>query len=118
MAKHNETGVKGEQIAENFLQNKGYTILHRNWCFGKKEVDIIALVNDTLVFTEVKTRKSYAFGFPEEFVNQQKQHYLKCAAEAFFDANPQYPNIRFDIVSVHMVRDEVKEIVHFEDAFY
>ena len=42
MAKHNETGVKGEQIAQNFLINKGYTILHRNWCFGKMEVDIIA----------------------------------------------------------------------------
>ena len=118
MAKHNETGVKGEQIAQNFLINKGYTILHRNWCFGKMEVDIIAEKDGVLVFTEVKARKNYHFGFPEEFVNLKKQGYLKSAAEAFTDSNPRYISIRFDIISVQLENGEIKEIVHFEDAFY
>jgi putative endonuclease len=118
MAKHNETGLKGEQIAENFLLNKGYTILHRNWRFGKKEVDLIALKDDLLVFTEVKTRKNFHFGFPEEFVTLKKQGMLKTAAEAFTDQNPHFTKIRFDIVSICYHRDIVSEIVHFEDAFY
>lgn len=118
MAKHNETGLKGEQIAENFLQDKGYTILHRNWRFERKEVDIIAYKGDLLVFTEVKTRKNFDFGFPEEFVDQRKQGFMKQAAEAFTNEHPQYMTIRFDIISICMDKGCVNDITHFEDAFY
>ena len=118
MAKHNETGVNGEKIAENFLQTKGYTLLHRNWTHGKKEVDIIAVDNNLLVFVEVKTRGDSYFGYPEDAVGPQKQDYLKTAAEAFMDQFPQYNNIRFDIISIIIQKDTIKEIVHFEDAFF
>lgn len=118
MAKHNETGIKGEQIAENFLLKKGYSILHRNWCFERKEVDLIAYKDDILVFVEVKTRNRIDFGFPEEAVNTRKQNHLKIAAEAFMDANKEYQKIQFDIVSVLIEKDVVTEILHVEDAFY
>jgi putative endonuclease len=118
MAKHNETGLKGEQIAENFLLNKGFTILHRNWRFEKKEVDIIACKDELLVFAEVKTRKNSFFGFPEEFVGHKKQSLMKQAAEAFTYEYPGYNTIRFDIISILMDKNIVKEIMHFEDAFY
>ncbi|RYD59070.1 MAG: YraN family protein [Sphingobacteriales bacterium] len=118
MAKHNETGIKGEQIAENFLLKKGYSILHRNWCFGKHEVDLIAEKDNTLIIIEVKTRSSLAFGFPEDAVTPKKQGYLKSATEAFLDQHPQYERIQFDIISIHVQRGETKEIMHFEDAFY
>jgi len=118
MFKHKETGIKGEQIAVNFLINNNYAILFRNWRFGKKEVDIIAHKDDILVFIEVRTRRNFDFGFPEEAVNTQKQGFLKLAAEAFVDANPQYTQIRFDILSILLERDNVKEILHFEDAFF
>ncbi|HRO43009.1 MAG TPA: YraN family protein [Flavipsychrobacter sp.] len=118
MSKHNETGVKGEQIAEKFLQEKGYTVLHKNWCFGKKEIDLVTLKDDVLVFVEVKTRSSIGFSFPEEAVDFRKQAYLKAAAEAFLDQFPNYQKVQFDIVSIHLHHDRVKEIVHFEDAFY
>ncbi|WP_276133847.1 YraN family protein [Polluticoccus soli] len=118
MAKHNETGIKGEQIAEKFLANKDYTILHRNWCFEKKEVDLIAQKGDMLVFVEVKTRNRLDFGFPEEAVDARKQNHLKVAAEAFMDANKEYQKIQFDIVSVLIVKGQLKEILHVEDAFY
>lgn len=118
MAKHNETGLKGEQIAENFLVTKGYTVLHRNWRFERKEIDIIAHKGDLLVFTEVKTRKNFDFGFPEEFVDQRKQGFMKLAAEAFTNEHQQYMSIRFDIISICMDKGGVKDITHFEDAFY
>lgn len=118
MAKHKETGIKGEHIAENFLLKKGYNVLHRNWRSGKKEVDIIAEKDGLIVIVEVKTRTSFQFGYPEEAVNPKKQLYLKQAAEAFFEENRQYTDIRFDIISILLNKGETKEIIHFEDAFY
>ena len=118
MSKHSKIGIKGEQIAANFLLNKGYSILHRNWRSGKKEIDIIAQKDDVVVIVEIKTRTNFDFGFPEEAVTRNKQAFLKSAAAAFIDSNPQYPIIRFDIISILMDESIVKEIVHFEEAFY
>lgn len=117
MSKHNETGAKGEQIAVNFLQNKGYQILQRNWCSGKKEIDIIAHREDLLIFIEVKTRSGIRFAFPEESVQLRKQNFLRAAAEAYLEMHPGYSKIQFDVISVWLVEDEIREIVHFEDAF-
>lgn len=118
MAKHNETGIKGEEIAENFLQTKGYTILHRNWRWQQKEVDIIAETNGLLIFIEVKTRSNNYFGNPEDAVNYKKQDYLKTAAEEFMYQYPEYQLIRFDIISIITKKGKLEEIVHFEDAFF
>ena len=118
MAKHNETGIKGEQIAENFLLKKGYEVLHRNWRFEKKEVDLIVLKEGVLVFVEVKTRKNNDFGFPEEAVTRVKAELLKTAAEAFLSAFPIYERIQFDIISIVLNNGHVREVQHFEDAFY
>jgi len=118
MLKHTEIGIKGEEIAVDFLQKKGYKIINKNWRSGKKEIDIIAFINDVLVFFEIKTRSNYDFGFPEEAVNKKKQAFIKSAADAFIAANPQYTTIRFDIISIVLSGNTVKEIVHFEEAFY
>ena len=118
MAKHNETGIKGEEIAENFLQTKGYKILYKNWTYDKKEVDIIALKEHLLVFVEVKTRADTYFGFPEDAVDEKKQEYLKVAAEEFLHQHSEYNEIRFDIVSIIYSKGTTKEVKHFEDAFF
>lgn len=118
MAKHNETGINGEQIAENFLLKKGYLILEKNKRFGKKEVDLIALKDDIIVFVEVKTRGNSRFGYPEEFVNKRKQQLLKQAATIFLDENPQYEKLQFDIVSIILNNRITEDIIHYEDAFY
>ncbi|OSZ78713.1 hypothetical protein CAP35_10825 [Chitinophagaceae bacterium IBVUCB1] len=118
MGKHKETGIKGEHIAENFLLKKGYNVLFTNWRSGKKEVDIIAETAGTIVIVEVKTRRNFDFGFPEEAVTPAKQAHLKAAAEVFFDQNRQYQDVRFDIISILLKGDAVAEIKHFEDAFY
>ncbi len=117
MSKHNETGVKGEQIAENFLVKKGYGILHRNWCSGKKEIDLIAEKDGLLIFVEVKTRSATAFGFPEEAVDARKQAFLRFAAAAYLELNPHFEQMQFDVVSVRLSGEAVTEIIHFEDAF-
>ncbi len=118
MSKHNETGVNGEQEAAKFLEGKGYTILHRNWSFKQMEVDLIAQKGDYLVFVEVKTRDSHRFGYPEEFVTKQKQKFLKLTAEEFITLHPTDLKVQFDVVSIIMDNKTVKELVHFEDAFY
>ncbi len=118
MFKHNKLGTKGEQIANNYLLNKGYKILNRNWRAGKKEIDIIAEKNLILVFFEIKTRTGYDFGFPEESVNKKKQNFIKSAAETYIFQNPNYNIIQFDIISIILEGDIVKELIHFEEAFY
>lgn len=117
MAKHNETGIKGEEIAKNFLQTKGYKILDTNWRFEKMEVDIVATLAELLIFVEVKTRSTNYFGYPEDSVTDKKQDLLKIAAEEYLFQNPQYEQIRFDIVSI-TISDNKEEIQHFEDAFF
>ena len=118
MSKHSKIGVKGEQAAADFLLNKGYIILHRNWRSGKKEVDIIAFKDDMVVIAEIKTRSSSKISFPEEAVTRKKQQFLKEAALDFMAVNPQYPNLRFDIISILLDKDSIREIMHFEEAFY
>ncbi len=118
MAKHNETGIKGEQLAQNFLLKKGYNVLYTNWCYGKKEVDLIAERDGLLVFVEVKTRANNMYGFPEDAVNAKKIGFLKEAATEFIEVYSQYKKVQFDIISILMKDNTVKEILHFEDAFY
>lgn len=118
MPKHTETGAKGEKEAEKFLLKKGYQIFHRNWCFERKEIDLIAEKDGFLVFVEVKTRSGFDFGYPEEAVTPQKELYLKAAADAFSEENPQFKKLRFDIISVIIQNGMVKEIKHFKDAFF
>ena len=72
MAKHNELGKKGEQLAKDFLTEKGYTILETNLRVGRNEIDILAYHNNYLVAVEVKTRTSNFFGNPEEFVSNSQ----------------------------------------------
>ena len=62
MAEHNELGKLGEELAVDFLIEKGYDILETNWTFQKAEVDIIALKENILAVVEVKTRSSVDFG--------------------------------------------------------
>lgn len=118
MAKHNIIGSSGEQFAADFLVNKGYRILARNWRAGKKELDIVADHRGTLVIVEIKTRSNYDYAFPEEMVDQRKQKNIKAAAAVYADLNRQYRDIRYDVISILLEAGSPKEIVHFAEAFY
>lgn len=118
MAKHLETGATGENLARALLEHKGYAILESNWRYKRAEVDIIAKDGETLVFIEVKTRSTDAFGKPEEFITPQKESLLVAAASAYMEQTGHDWAIRFDIISVIYRSERDYRIEHFEDAFF
>ena len=111
-----ELGKLGEDLAVDYLTNKGYQILERNWRSGHKEIDIIALNDDLLVIVEVKTRKSDEFGDPDIAVGKLKQQMLIWAADAYVRYKNLDVDVRFDIISI-VISDGEPEIEHIEDAF-
>ena len=76
MAQHNKLGNKGEDVAAQFLADKGYKLKARNWRFGKLEVDIIADYNDMIIFIEVKSRSGTYFEQPFQAVTKKKQRFM------------------------------------------
>ena len=116
MAEHNDLGKIGEELAVNYLIEKGYEILERNWRNKHKEIDIIAKDGGTLVIVEVKTRQSDGFGEPDMAVTRQKQMRLVYAANAYVFRNRLDLDIRFDIISIVFNQGNPK-IDHIEDAF-
>jgi putative endonuclease len=117
MAEHNEFGKKGEDIAADYLQKKGYKILERNWVSGKNEIDIIAREGKFIVVVEVKTRHSNYAGEPETAVTHDKQKSLIRAANSYIRKMNLYEEVRFDIISILVVKGK-EQINHIEDAFY
>jgi putative endonuclease len=117
MAKHNDTGTLGEKLAAEYLAEKGYAILHQNWRYKRWEVDIIATQNNILHFIEIKTRRTKKFGLPEEKVSKQKLENLINAAEVYLYENPQWKHIRFDILSVLLLKDQPAAFFLIEDVF-
>lgn len=100
MASHLEIGREGEKLAELYLAQHGYTMLYRNWRYGRYEVDLIATKNDMLRFIEVKFRSSSHYGQPEEAVNKKKIRDLLQAIDQFLYLNPQYTDFRLDVLSI------------------
>jgi putative endonuclease len=118
MAEHNVTGQKGEELAKEFLANKGYQILKCNFRTSNSEVDIIAKKDQVLVFVEVKVRGNISFGRPEMFVNKEKRRHKKKVARAYIDMVKHQGEARFDIISIVNGPFGFIEITHFEDAFF
>lgn len=124
MAKHNDIGQRGEQLAADYLIQKNYTILDHNWRYGRAEIDIVAMDGATLVFAEVKTRSDDLFERPESAVDDKKRRLLARAAVAYMRKIGHEWAIRFDIVAVVLkhfsekAETDVFFIDHFEDAFF
>ena len=116
MAKHIEIGKKGEELAVTYLKSKGYKILELNYRVRRLEVDIIAIDGDELVIIEVKTRQNPHLSDPEFTVSQSKQNFLIEVAETFVLEREMDQEVRFDIVSVIMNREN-PEIKHIKGAF-
>ncbi len=117
MAKHNDLGKKGEQMAVDFLVKKGYTVLERNYRFDKAEVDIIAQQNGMLAIVEVKTRSTADFGNPQDFVKPKQIQRLVKAVDEYVNTNALDTEVRFDIIAIVKTGNDFK-IEHLEDAFY
>jgi len=111
-------GAHGERLAVAHLVAQGMAILDRNWRCGIGEIDIVARDGPVVVFVEVKTRRSDAFGFPSEAVIAAKVHRLRRLAAQWLMATGVRPGeIRFDVVSILRRRYGPARIHHLRDAF-
>jgi putative endonuclease len=109
-------GGKGEIIAQNYLLRNGFKILHTNWRFGYKELDIVATKNSCLHIIEVKTRTSQFWENPKDAVVRRKQKNIIDATDAYiakFDINMQ---TQFDVISI-VLDGETQEIEYIPEAF-
>ena len=117
MATHNELGTWGEQLAADYLQRKGYTILERDWKSGHRDIDIIAAKEGIVVFVEVKTRRNRVFGEPEEAIDYMKLRNLRAAINHYVKFKHIRQEIRLDAVTiVGTPESEAPEIMHIEDC--
>lgn len=117
MAQHNLLGKEGEKAATLFLQDKGYTLLATNWRFGKYEIDIIAQVQDELIFIEVKTRETATYGHPSEFLSLRQMRNIVEAAEVFMQTKKIEKEARFDVLTLLKKDQQSFHIEHFQAAF-
>ena len=109
-------GDEGEDIAVNYLKKRGYKVIERNHKNTFGEVDIIALHKGTLVFIEVKTRRTDEYGMPFEAVDHRKQEKLKKVALMYLKRLKKQVPARFDVVSIS-IEDGKPGIELITDAF-
>jgi putative endonuclease len=111
-------GRWGESQAADFLQRKVYTILERNFHSAYGEIDLIAKCQEALVFVEVKTRPSDAFGMPEISVTKRKQEHLIASAQSYLQEKSDFDiDWQIDVIAIRKRdRKPPPEIIHFENA--
>ncbi len=114
-------GKAGEDAAASYVKAKGMRILHRNWRHGRLELDMICEDGETLVFIEVKTRKSQGITSPTEGISKHKRTTLLRAAKAWLTANDAWHRpCRFDVVGVLYDANDPKlkfHVEYYDNAF-
>lgn len=99
-------GRDGEDFGARFLESRGHTLLARNWRGRYGELDLVSKDGDTLVFTEVKTRRGQKYGTPQSAVTPAKQKKLCRAALEFITAGGYGDcNVRFDVLALIRGKD-------------
>jgi putative endonuclease len=115
-----QSGDEGEEIAVEYIVEKGYEIIDRNYRYGKGEIDIIAKDPETgeTVFIEVKSKKNLEFGDPVYSVTKNKIKQIKRMAELYlYDKEIDEIDCRFDVITV-LLRGKQKPIIeHYVNAF-
>ena len=120
MGRNNLVGAWGEALAAQYLRKKRYALVDVNFRCRYGEIDLIAEKKKTLVFIEVKLRKSAEFAPAAEFVDYYKQKRLRATAEYFLSLHPSELQTRFDVIEIYApdgVDTEKPVINHMEDAF-
>ena len=111
-----EIGRRAENIAAEFLQCKGYKLLHRNWRFYQKELDIIASYNKKLIIVEVKSCIGNISETPSDMITIGKMKNIVDAAEAYIFRYNIQEETRFDVIAVSFYGVE-HFTQHIEGAF-
>ena len=110
-----EIGKLGEDLACEFLEKNGYKILERNKTFSRFcEIDIIAQFKKTLIFAEVKTRKTNNFGAPLEAITKTKYEHIRQGALTYLSENKKpFSNFRIDAIGITL--EPKLEIKHLQN---
>ncbi|MCH9008786.1 MAG: YraN family protein [Calditrichaeota bacterium] len=111
-------GTKGEDLAADYLVQKNYSILERNYRWSRGEIDIVACKDDVLIFVEVKTATGGSFGAPETWVTERKQKQVGQVAEGYLQEHElDNMDCRFDVIAIQM-RGKEWQVKHIENAFW
>ena len=119
MSTHRE-GRRGEDLAAVYLRLKGYKILERNFRVPQGEIDLICRKGDTIVFVEVKRRKTLSKGSPLEAVNTKKISRISAAGAVYLSRHTgETLNARFDVVALSPSKNifGIPRIQHLSNAF-
>ncbi len=118
MAAKDELGKRGEALAADHLTANGLEIVDRNWRCGQGEIDLVARDGDELVFVEVKTRSSVAFGHPLEAITVHKLARLRRLAAAWCEAHPgSHDRIRIDAIAIVAPTTGPVDLEHLKRVF-
>lgn len=117
MAKHNELGQWGEQLAREHLIRLGYSIMEQNIHSGRKEIDLVATKGNRMVFVEVKTR-SHSLDDALDAVDEKKIRRIVRAADSIMSRFTMPFEYQFDIIAVVGTPQAGHELHHFPDAFF
>lgn len=120
MAESYKLGLKGEEIAADYLREHGYQILEQRWHDHHMEIDIIAFdpSSGELVSVEVKTRSTNIWGSPENAVDPKKIRRSVYATDFYMKLNHITSPVRFDIFAIILPSHGEPTVNHIKDAFY
>jgi putative endonuclease len=117
MNRRQQVGQTGETVAVRFLKKKGYKIVAQNYTTPVGEIDIIAKDRKRIVFVEVKTRRSAAYGNPKYAITPKKQRKISMTALYYLKRTDQiHAEARFDVLTIQSLYGETR-IEHIENAF-
>jgi putative endonuclease len=106
-------------LATRYLRRHGWSVVARNYRFGRREVDLVVRRGRLLAFVEVKTRAGSGFGAPEDAVTGLKRREIELVATAYLARErPGDVDVRFDVLSITVDRrGRVARVAHLEDAW-
>lgn len=118
MAAKDELGRRGEDVAVQYLEGRGLTVLARNWRCRHGELDVVATDARCLVVCEVKTRSGTRFGEPAEAVTGRKAARIRRLARFWLAAHHlPWTEVRFDVCAVVLEPGRAATVRHYESAF-
>jgi putative endonuclease len=109
-------GQAGEKIARTWLETRGYDYVAANVYTRQGELDLIMQKENTLVFVEVKLRRSVKQGHPLEALTPRKKQHLLQAAHYYLLKHPHAGPIRFDAVGLEQIGNANLRVTHIENA--
>ncbi|MCD4674114.1 MAG: YraN family protein [Anaerolineaceae bacterium] len=117
MKNRQSIGRRGEDIAAKYLAERGCSLLERNVRTAYGEIDLIVQRKEALIFVEVKTRTSRAYGYPETAITEAKMTHMVQCAEDYMQNHPEFVlPWQLDVISVELEGDDEYKVTWFENA--